>query len=92
MKLGVYAMRDRLTGFLQPTFDQNDPVAMRNFESAVLQVRPGNLLHTNPEDYSLYKIGVYDSETGVIEPMDPLQILTGSAVILKSIQEDNNEV
>lgn len=89
MKLGIYSMRDRLTGFLQPTFDLNDAVALRNFEAAILQVRPGNLLHTNPEDYALYKLGDFDSDSGVLTPMSPLQIATGSAVILKSIKEDS---
>lgn len=92
MKLGIYSMRDRLTGYLQPSFDLNDAVALRNFEAAILQVRPGNLLHTNPEDYALYKLGDFDSDSGVITPMSPLQIATGSAVILKSLKEDSADV
>ena len=35
MKFGVYAIRDSKSGFMTPTFEPNDAVAMRNFTHAV---------------------------------------------------------
>ncbi len=65
MKLGVYVMRDARTTYMQPTFDMNDASAIRNFEHALSQ--KDSLLFSHPEDYSLYRIGSYDAETGVID-------------------------
>jgi hypothetical protein len=62
MIYNIYAMRDELTGFLPPTYDINDAVAMRNFRVAIL--RSSDSIHYMPSDYSLYRLGLYDSDTG----------------------------
>lgn len=88
MMLGVYAIRDRYTGFLQPTFEQNDQVALRNFEHAVLQ--GGSLLSSHSQDYDLCKIGQFNSDTGFLSAIDPYEVLVnGMAIYLKSIKEDH---
>lgn len=66
MKYGIYVIRDQRTSFLTPTVDINDAAAMRNFEHAI-QDR-NSLFYSHVEDYSLYRIGTYDSDLGVIEP------------------------
>ncbi len=83
MIYGVYVIRDDLTGYLMPSFDHNDPSAVRNFSAAVNNQRAGNLLHTNPGDYTLYKIASYDTVSGVITPVDRVQLATGQSVMLK---------
>jgi hypothetical protein len=62
MIYNIYAMRDELTGFLPPTYDINDAAAMRNFRVAIL--RSSDSIHYMPSDYSLYHLGVFDSDTG----------------------------
>ena len=62
MIYNIYAMRDELTGFLPPTYDINDAAAMRNFRVAIL--RSSDSIHYMPSDYSLYRLGLYDSDTG----------------------------
>lgn len=92
MKLGVYCIRDRLSGFLQPTFEVNDQVAYRNFEHAVLQ--GGSLLSSHSADYDLCHIGSFDQETGIFESRTPSVLVNGHSIFLKSIskEESSNEV
>lgn len=68
MIFGIYAVRDLKTGFLTPTFDLNDQSAMRNFEHAAQNTQ--SLFFTHSSDYSLYRIGSYDSDTGLIDSTD----------------------
>lgn len=68
MKFHVYAIRDELTGFLAPTLDSSDPVACRSFRAA-LAASP--VMVKNPADFSLYRIGVYDSDSGLLTPTVP---------------------
>lgn len=89
MILGVYSIRDRFTGFLQPTFEQNDQVALRNFQHAILQ--GGSLLSSHSQDYDLCKIGQFNSETGLIVAHEPYEVLVnGMSIHLKSIKEASN--
>lgn len=82
MIYAVYAIRDALTGFMQPTFELNDACAKRNFEVAVTCVSPpGHLLSARPADFTLYKIGQYDSDSGGLVPLSPPEcICTGSSL------------
>ena len=66
MKYGIYVIRDQRTSFLTPTVDLNDASAMRNFEHAVQDKH--SLFFSHVEDYSLYRIGTYDTDTGSIDP------------------------
>uniref|UniRef100_A0AAU8AXJ1 Nonstructural protein n=1 Tax=Dulem virus 121 TaxID=3145598 RepID=A0AAU8AXJ1_9VIRU len=77
MKLGVYVIRDQRTSFMTPTFDYNDASAVRNFEHAVQQKE--SLFFSHPEDYSLYKIGDYDMDTGVITPIMSSLLVDGKS-------------
>lgn len=76
MKMNLYVIRDQRTSFMTPSVDFNDQSAVRNFEHAVLQ--KDSLFNTHAEDYSLYRIGLYDNESGRITPEDfPVLILDG---------------
>lgn len=79
MIFGVYAMRDIKTGFMTPSLDPNDDAAVRNFYHAVSQ--SAGVLFTFPVDFSLYRIGSFDSDTGVLVPETPIrQIADGASV------------
>lgn len=79
MKYPVYCIRDVHTGFMTPTVDQNDASAMRNFAHAVK--RPDTLFNSHPKDYSLYKIGEFDSDTGEIVGVMPELITDGYSLV-----------
>lgn len=64
----VYAMRDRLNGFLAPMLDVDDNNAMRNFD---VGCRNNGVIWFNSQDFSLYKIGEFDDESGELKPIIP---------------------
>lgn len=72
MKLGIFAMRDNLSGFLAPFTEINDQVAMRNFKFTVS--RDNTVYNFQQSDFSLYKLGTFDTETGSIE-LQPLEVI-----------------
>uniref|UniRef100_A0AAU8B0Q4 Nonstructural protein n=1 Tax=Dulem virus 157 TaxID=3145634 RepID=A0AAU8B0Q4_9VIRU len=78
MKYPIYVIRDIKTTYLTPTIDFNDASAMRNFSHVLKQ--EGSVLHSSPQDYSLWKIGVFDNETGDLENMLPELVMEGSSV------------
>lgn len=78
MKYGIYCIRDAKTGFLTPTVDINDQSAMRNFAHATMQ--HNTLFFSHAQDYSLYRIGVFDSESGIIQSLaQPEHIAEGTS-------------
>ncbi len=80
IKYGVYVVKDLKTTYMTPMIDNNDESAKRGFMNAMLN--PANtVFRMNPQDFELYRIGYYDSETGVIEPCDKELICTGGVVV-----------
>lgn len=59
MDYGVYSVRDSLVGYGFPIIMSNDAVAMREFVNSHKDVG-------SPQDYSLWNIGVFNTDTGVI--------------------------
>lgn len=70
----MYAIQDSLSGFLTPVLEQNDAVAMRNFRMAC-ESQQSSLMHFRPSDFSLYHIADFDSSSGVLSPVVPLEIV-----------------
>lgn len=60
----VVAVKDELTGtFMQPTYGENLDALKRIFAT---QVNTIAIWKENPTDFSLYKLGTFDQETGVM--------------------------
>lgn len=79
MIFGVYAMRDIKTGFMTPSLDPNDDAAARNFYHAVSQ--SSGVLFTFASDFSLYRVGSFDSDTGLLVSEQPIrQVADGANV------------
>lgn len=64
MIISIYSINDALNGFNSPTLQNNDASAMRAFAEVFKDVY-------SPADYSLWKIGKFDTETGEIIPDVP---------------------
>lgn len=76
MLLRLYSVRDVLSGFMTPVLEQNDAIAMRNFQMACDSFRPDTTLMTwRPSDYSLYCIASFDTDSGVISPFTPIELV-----------------
>lgn len=78
MILSVYAMRDALSGFLTPTFEVNDQVAERNFVHAVTNAGLDSILSSHFDQFSLYRLGTFDSDSGALTSELPVFIRSGS--------------
>lgn len=76
MKLRMYAIQDSLSGFMTPVVEQSDPVAVRNFRMACDSANSSSTLMTwNPTDFSFYHIADYDSDTGIVTPVVPIELI-----------------
>lgn len=80
MKYNLYAVRDTKVGYMVPTADPNDAVAVRGFRSAVL--RAHHEMDERVYDTELYKVGVYDVDTGEIMPIVPADFLVSAVSII----------
>lgn len=77
MIYGIYAMRDEKVGFLAPALDATDASAMRSFADAISN--RDSLPGLHPADFSLYRVGDYDTDSGRIIPNDaPSYLCCGS--------------
>lgn len=81
MKYGVYSIRDSVSGlYNNPTFEQDDNVAMRSFKYAV---NHNDFVSFNAHDVDLFKCGEFDNLTGMFEPIDPIKLIDGVSVLEK---------
>lgn len=82
----IYAVKDELTDtFLQPTYGENDLEITRLF---AYQINNTPIWKDNPSDYSLYRLGTFNEETGEIE--SKVERLTGGRAVWK--KEEKNDL
>lgn len=86
MILNVYSIRDVKSGYMNPTFEINDAVAMRNFQFACQNT--DSLLFAACSDFELYQIGRFDTESGTIEDELPNRfICSGTDAIMADLRK-----
>ncbi|UPW41649.1 nonstructural protein [Peromfec virus RodF8_30] len=73
MSYGLYAIRDVKTGFMTPTIEASDDAAARNFTHSI--VNSDTILFSFAQDFSLYRIGTYDSDSALVTPLTPIQLI-----------------
>lgn len=92
MIFGVYSIRDHLSGFQTPVIEQNDALALRNFQMAIDQYprdRGATLMSWRPSDFDFFKIGEFNSETGRISPLVPPELISsGLSISRKECSSD----
>lgn len=78
MTANIYTVKDELTNtFLNPAVIKSDDEAKRLFK---YQVNNTPIWKDNPEDYSLYKVGTFDDNTGTIIGTTPEKLTGGRSV------------
>lgn len=87
MKCAIYAVKDELNEeFMNPMFVQenghSEDVARRNFATNVNEIP---IWRSNPSDWSLYKLGEFESTTGIFTSCKPDKIVGGRAVLKEEI-------
>lgn len=68
----VYSILDVNVGYGMPVVQDNHAVAMRNFENACCD--KSSVFATHSSDFSLWCIGTFDSDSGVMESTPPEKI------------------
>lgn len=62
----IYAVRDEKVGFNSSLMlCENEAVAIRDFANFVKT--PGTIINQNPEDFSLWQVGIFSVENGTID-------------------------
>lgn len=85
MKYKMFAVKDVHTGYLAPTLEINENVAIRNF---VEMVSKTGVVKQNAKDFDLREIGEYDTESGIIYNVDEKVVYTGISAVayLKEVE------
>ena len=84
MKLVIVAVYDSaVSAFMRPFFVPHQGHAVRSFTDEINSKEP-NALAAHPDDYSLFRLGVFDEDTGNFEENDPQCIARGKDVVIKS--------
>lgn len=81
----LYSIKDRLQGFMSPFYDVNDEIAMRNFDSAA---QKNDIIWFNPDEFSLYRLGSYNDESGLLVS-EPTPVFLMQAIDHKKDGEKN---
>ena len=82
MQLVMYSVFDKAVGaYMRPFFLQSDGQAVRFFMDEINA--PDSAVGRHPEDYSLFRLGVFNDADGGFEPCEPLCV--GRAHELKSV-------
>jgi hypothetical protein len=72
----VYTIRDtKAKAFLNPFFTVNDDTAVRIMQNVVAD--ENHEFNKNADDYSLYYLGEYDDNTGLIDAGDEPEYMIG---------------
>lgn len=88
MKILIFTVNDSKAAlFLQPFFSRNAQTAKRSFSEAVNDA--GHQFHKHAGDYTLFEIGSFDEETGVVTP-HKVQTNMGLATIFLEAPEMPN--
>jgi hypothetical protein len=85
MRLKIFAVRDRATvQFSTPMFLVSEGQAIRSFTDEVNRNEKDSQLYAHPDDFDLYWMGDFDSDTGIFETRVPEQTVTGKQVKIRS--------
>lgn len=75
MRYGMYAIRDEAAAaYCPPAIEQYDDIAIRKFRMAI---EGDATINFAPADFSLWYLGEYDNESGILYPAQPRLIMRG---------------
>lgn len=80
----IYSVYDNQTKtFNMPFFAANDPTALRSFKNEANRADAANTIYTNPEDFSLVKLGTFNEDTGEIQPVDKPELIAKALTLVQ---------
>ncbi len=87
MIMKIYSIRDNKAGvFNNPIFSPNDEHAKREFEMMYSNAKDGIFVRY-PEDFDLYSIGEYNTDTGKIEGIDKVVNIAKGKAFIKNAED-----
>lgn len=90
MKMNIYSLFDgRVCAFGQPFFCLNDGAAMRTINEAAKDQR--SMIAKYPMDFSLFRIGTFDDNTGILTPTERVDRGSVQAVLEYFVNLDASE-
>lgn len=66
--------------FASPFFVPTLGVASRSFVDEVKRVDPSNMLNSHPEDFELFHVGDFDTDTGVFAAQAPVHVIRAADI------------
>lgn len=79
MIVGVYALKDRLSGYADVKLVDNDMAAMRLFKFMCSD--SNSFTHFSKDDYSMVKLADFDTLTGDLIVREPEIIIKGVDIV-----------
>lgn len=94
MKNYVYSVLDTKLGVFGGLFvDGSDGAAIRGFGDGVNDKNPKNRWNAHPEDFTLYRVGEFNIDTGELIPQHPAKsLVTASGMIEAKITHDSAQL
>lgn len=84
MKYIVCCVRDRaIDQFGNPFVVVSTGQAVRTFSDEINKRSEGNQLNAHPEDFDLFTLGEYDTDTGMFDTDVPRQLAVGKDLVVK---------
>ena len=81
MKYNMYSICDKATSFIYPFPGRSDQEAIRQF---AVEMNNTPIGRDNPGDFDLYRVGIFDDQTGRIESVEPaVHVRSGMSVVKK---------
>lgn len=82
MRLALYAIKDQKFAFSEVFPSRDDSSASRYFAMLINNAAPNNVMNFAPKDFDLYQVGKFDSETGQIDSVWPIEfVVNGSSLV-----------
>lgn len=92
MKLNVYTIYDMASAaYMRPFFMQSDGQALRSFTDIATDAT--HEIGKHPEDYTLFRIGIYDDAKGQLIPENNESLATALEVVARTrlVDKDKHE-
>lgn len=87
-KVNLFSILDVKSGMYGPVMSfVNDKTAIRAFQEMCISRDNNSLIALYPTDYVLSHIGIYDQDTGLIDPCSPRIVVSGQEATTLALVE-----
>ncbi len=89
MKLNAYSIYDQASGlYSRPYYTQSDADAIRSFGDITIDA--DHPIGKHPEDYTLYRLGIFDDTTGLLTNEENSSLATALELVAASRKSCGN--